>query len=152
MAALQALRGIGKLSAVTNVSEVGQLSRFSTARQAMAYSGLVASEYSSGERTRRGGITKTGNGHLRRVLVEAAWSARFGPTLTPAFRLRQEGLSGEVIQIASTARHRLHSRYLRLLARGKTKQQVVTAVARELVGFVWAIGRKVEARHTAVAA
>jgi transposase len=152
VAALQALRGIAKLSAVTIVSEVGQLSRFPTARQAMSYSGLVASEHSSGERVRRGGITKTGNGHLRRVLVEAAWSARFQPTLTRALRLRQEGLSAEVLEIARNARHRLHSRYLRLLGRGKTKQQVVTAVARELVGFVWAIGRTVEARHTGNAA
>lgn len=145
--ALQALRGIGKLTAVTIVSEVGRLSRFPTARQAMSYSGLVASEHSSGERVRRGGITKTGNGHLRRVLVEAAWSARFQPTLTRALRLRQQGLSAEVLEIARSARHRLHSRYLRLLGRGKTKQQVVTAVARELVGFVWAIGRAVETRH-----
>lgn len=149
VAALQALRGIAKLSAVTIVSEVGQLSRFPTARQAMAYSGLVASEQSSGERTRRGGITKTGNGHLRRVLVEAAWSARFQPTLTRTLRLRQEGLDGEVLEIARTARHRLHSRYLRLLGRGKTKQQVITAVARELIGFAWAIGKTVEARHAA---
>ena len=148
VAALQALRGIAKLSAVTIVSEVGQLSRFPTARQAMAYSGLVASEHSSGERTRRGGITKTGNGHLRRVLVEAAWSARFQPTLTRTLRLRQEGLDAEVLEIARTARHRLHSRYLRLLGRGKTKQQVITAVARELIGFAWAIGKTVEARHT----
>lgn len=149
VAALQALRGIAKLSAVTIVSEVGQLSRFPTARQAMAYSGLVASEHSSGERTRRGGITKTGNGHLRRVLVEAAWSARFQPTLTRTLRLRQEGLDADVLEIARTARHRLHSRYVRLLGRGKTKQQVITAVARELIGFAWAIGKTVEARHAA---
>jgi transposase len=149
VAALQALRGVAELSAVTIVSEVGQLSRFPTARQAMAYSGLVASEHSSGERTRRGGITKTGNGHLRRVLVEAAWSARFQPTLTRTLRLRQEGLDAEVLEIARTARHRLHSRYLRLLGRGKTKQQVITAVARELIGFAWPIGRTVEARHAA---
>lgn len=151
VAALQALRGIAKLSAVTIVAEVGQLSRFPTARQVMAYSGLVASEHSSGERVSRGGITKTGNTHLRRILVEAAWSARFQPTLTPKLRTRQEGLSGDVIEIAGTARHRLHSRYLKLLGRGKTKQQVVTAVARELVGFVWAIGKTVEARHMATA-
>ncbi len=147
VAALQALRGIAKLTAVTIVSEVGQLSRFPTARQAMGYSGLVASEHSSGERTRRGGITKTGNSHLRRVLVEAAWAARFGPTLTRSLRIRQEGQSAEVVEIAQKARHRLHARYLRLLGRGKTKQQVVTAVARELMGFVWAIGKTVETRH-----
>jgi len=152
VAALQALRGIARLTAVTIVAEVGQLSRFPTARQAMAYSGLVASERSSGERTRRGGITKTGNAHLRRVLVEAAWSARFQPTLTRTLRLRQEGLDAEVLEIARTARHRLHSRYLKLLGRGKTKQQVVTAVARELVGFAWAIGSTVEARHAAAVA
>jgi transposase len=152
VAALQALRGIGKLTAVTIVSEVGQLSRFPTARQAMGYSGLVASEHSSGERTRRGGITKTGNSHLRRVLVEAAWAARFQPTLTRSLRIRQEGLSAEVLETARTARYRLHARYLRLLGRGKTKHQVVTAVARELMGFVWAIGKTVETRHHPTAA
>ena len=152
IAALQALRGIAKMSAVTIVSEVGQLSRFPTARQAMAYSGLVPSEHSSGERVRRGGITKTGNTHLRRVLVEAAWSSRFQPTLTPRLRSRQEGLSAEVIEIAGIARHRLHSRYVRLLGRGKTKQQVITAVARELIGFVWAIGKAVESDCQAPAA
>ncbi len=147
VAALQALRGIAKLTAVTSVSAVGQLSRFPTARQAMGYSGLASSEHSSGERTRRGRITKTGNANLRRVLVEAAWAARFAPTLTRSLRIRQEGLSAEVVEIACTARHRLHARYLRLLGRGKTKQQVVTAVARELMGFVWAIGKTVETRH-----
>jgi transposase len=152
IAALQALRGIAKISAVTIVSEVGQLSRFSTARQAMGYSGLVPSEHSSGERVRRGGITKTGNTHLRRVLVEAAWSARFQPNLTPRLRARQEGLSADVIEIASTARHRLHSRYVKLLGRGKTKQQVITAVARDLIGFVWAIGTAVESREQEVTA
>lgn len=149
VAALQALRGVKKLTAVTIVSEVGQLSRFTGARQIMAYSGIVASEHSSGQRKRQGGITKTGNAHLRRVLVEAAWSARYQPTLTRAVRIRQQGLSAEVIEIATKARHRLHGRYVRLLARGKTKHQVVTAVARELVGFVWAIGVEVERRAQA---
>lgn len=144
VAALQALRGVAKLTAVTIVAEVGQLSRFATPRQLMGYSGAVASEHSSGERTRRGGITKTGNAHLRRVLVEAAWSQRFLPVLTRRLKERQEGLTAEVQEIATKARHRLHARYRRLLARGKTKQQVVTAVARELVGFVWAIGVAVE--------
>ncbi len=144
VAALQALRGVAKLTAVSIVSEVGQLSRFATPRQLMAYCGAVPSEHSSGERTRRGGITKTGNSHLRRVLVEAAWSQRQRPLLSPTIRLRQEGLSAEVVEIATKARHRLHRRYGRLLARGKTKQQVVTAVARELAGFVWAIGVAVE--------
>jgi transposase len=149
VAALQALRGIAKMTAVTIVSEVGQLSRFAKARQLMGYSGAVASEHSSGERTRRGGITKTGNAHLRRVLVEAAWCQRFAPTLTRRLRERQEGLSAEVVEIATKARHRLHSRYRRLMARGKVKQQVVTAIARELLGFVWAIGVEVERKTAA---
>jgi transposase len=149
--ALQALRGVAKMTAVTVVSEVGQLSRFGKARQLMGYSGAVASEHSSGERTRRGGITKTGNAHLRRVLVEAAWCQRFTPTLTPKLRARQQGLSAEVVEIATKARHRLHARYRRLVARGKTKQQVVTAIARELLGFVWAIGVAVERKTAAPA-
>ena len=94
VSALQALRGVAKMTAVTIVAEVGQLSRFPTARQLMGYSGAVASEHSSGERTSRGGITKTGNAHLRRVLVEAAWCQRYKPTLTRTLRVRQEGLSG----------------------------------------------------------
>jgi transposase len=149
VAALQALRGVAKMTAVTIVSEVGQLSRFAKARQLMGYSGAVASEHSSGERTHRGGITKTGNAHLRRVLVEAAWCQRFAPTLTRKLRERQEGLGAEVVEIAAKARHRLHDRYRRLLARGKNKQQVVTAIARELLGFVWAIGVEVERKTTA---
>lgn len=147
--ALQALRGIAKVSAVTIVAEVGQLSRFPTARQLMGYSGAVASEYSSGEKTRRGGITKTGNAHLRRIVVEAAWSQRFKPILSRALKIRQEGLDPEVQEIAAKARHRLHNRYTQLLARGKCKQQVVTAVAREMMGFIWAIGVAVERKNAA---
>jgi len=150
VSALQALRGVAKMSAITIVAEVGQLSRFAKARQLMGYSGAVASEDSSGNHTRRGGITKTGNAHLRRVLVEAAWCQRYTPTLTRALRARQEGLPAAVVEIAAKARHRLSARYRRLLARGKPKQQVVTAIARELLGFVWAIG--VEVERTAEAA
>jgi transposase len=149
VSALQALRGVAKMTAITIVAEVGQLSRFPKARQLMGYSGAVASEHSSGERTSRGGITKTGNAHLRRVLVEAAWSQRFAPSLTRRLRERQEGLSAEVVEIAAKARHRLSARYRRLLARGKSKQQVVTAIARELLGFVWAIGVEVERKAAA---
>jgi len=147
--ALQALRGIAKVSAVTIVAEVGQLSRFATARQFMGYSGTIPSEHSSGESVRRGGITKTGNAHLRRVVVEAAWSQRHGPILSRHRKLRMQGLSAEVQEIATKAMHRLHSRYLRLEAREKPKQKVVTAVARELLGFIWAIGISVEQRHAA---
>jgi transposase len=140
--ALQALRGIKKLTATTIVVEVGRLSRFAHPRQLMGYSGLVPSEHSSGgpDHTRRGGITKTGNAHLRRVLVEAAWTYQHRPALYPALRRRQQGLSDEVREIAWKAQHRLHSRYARLSARGKVRPQVITAVARELLGFIWSIG------------
>ncbi len=147
--ALQALRGVAKVTAVTIVAEVGQLSRFPTARQLMGYSGAVSSEYSSGTKTRRGGITKSGNAHLRRVVVEAAWSQRFSPVLSRALKLRQEHLPAEVQGIAATARQRLHKRYMHLTSKGKHKNQVITAVARELLGFVWAIGTMVERRYTA---
>jgi transposase len=152
VAGLQALRGVAKVTAVTIATELGQISRFDKPRQLMGYSGLVASEHSSGSRIRRHGITKTGNAHLRRVLVEAAWSYRYRPCRSYALRKRQEGLSEEVKETAWKAQHRLHNRYVRLLARGKSKQQVVTAVARELLGFIWSIGVTVEQRITAVPA
>lgn len=147
--ALQALRGVARLSAATIVSEVGALSRFPKARQLMGYSGAVAREHSSGERTRRGGITKTGNAHLRRVVVEAAWAYRHRPAVGPALRKRQGSVSAEVKEIAWKAQHRLHARYRALLARGKCKQQVVTAIGRELLGFIWAIGAQVASNRAA---
>jgi transposase len=149
IAALQALRGIAAMSAVTIVAELGEISRFATARQLMGYSGAVPSEHSSGEKTRRGHITKTGNSHLRRIIVEAAWSQRLRPILSRKVKLRQEGLDPEIIEIASKAMHRLHKRYMQLLGKGKTVQQVVTAVAREMLGFIWAIGVSVEQRGSA---
>ena len=142
--ALQALRGIALVSAVTIVAEVGELSRFARAPQLMGYSGLGAREDSSGPRTRRGGITKTGNAPLRRIVVEAAWAYRHRPSVGGALRTRQATLSEEVKAIAWKAQHRLHGRYRKLLGRGKCPQQVVTAVGRELLGFVWAIGVTVE--------
>jgi transposase len=145
--ALQALRGIAKLAAVTIVAEVGRLSRFAGPRQLMGYSGAVASEHSSGPRVRRGAITKTGNAHLRRIVVEAAWSYRHRPAIGPTLRQRQAGQSAAVTAIAWKAQERLHGRYRRLLARGKVKQQVVTAIARELLGFIWAIGVAVEGQQ-----
>lgn len=147
--ALQALRGIAKVSAVTIVAEVGRLSRFETPRQLMGYSGAVSSEYSSGGRTSRGSITKTGNAHLRRIVVEAAWSQRYQPILSRALKLRQENLDPEIQEIATKARHRLHARYTRLLAKGKSPQQTVTAVGREMLGFIWAIGVAVERKYAA---
>jgi transposase len=144
--ALQALRGIALVSAVTIASEIGELSRFAKPRQLMGYSGAVASEDSSGERTRRGGITKAGNAHLRRVVVEAAWAYRHRPAVGPTLRKRQATVGAEVKEIAWKAQHRLHARYRALTARGKCRQQVVTAIGRELLGFIWAIGVHTESR------
>lgn len=141
---LQALRGIARISAATVVAEVGVFSRFHRPKQLMGYTGAVSREHSSGDRVRRGAITKTGNAHLRRILVEAAWSYRHRPKVGAELRRRQGNASEEVKEIAWKAQHRLHYRYARLLARGKVKQQIVTAVARELSGFVWAIGIEVE--------
>ena len=117
--ALQALRGIALVSAVTIVAEVGELSRFAKPRQLMGYSGAVASEDSSGERTRRGGITKTGNAHLRRVVIEAAWAYRHRPAVGAALRKRQATVSAEVKAIAWKAQHRLHARYRALDGAGQ---------------------------------
>ena len=144
--ALQALRGIALISAVTIVAEVGELSRFATPRQLMGYSGTVAREDSTGERIRRGGITKTGNAHLRRIIGEAAWAYRHRPAVGPGLRKRQAPLDAAVTAIAWKAQHRLHTRYRALTARGKTPQLAITAVSRELLGFIWAIGAAVETR------
>ena len=150
--ALQSLRGIAKISAVTLVAELGQLSRFSHPRELMGYAGIVSREHSSGERIRRGAISKTGNAHVRRIAVEAAWSYRHRPAVGAALAVRQKHTSDNVNAQAWKAQHRLHARYIRLLARGKTKQQTVTAVGRELLGFIWAIGVQVEQRETATLA
>jgi len=150
--ALQALRGVAKITAVSIVAEVGSLSRFDKPRQLMGYSGLVSSEFSSGNRIRRGGITKTGNAHLRRVLVEAAWAYQHRPWVGGALLKRQQGLDPAIKEIAWKAQWRLHTRYKKLSARGKNKNQIVTAVGRELLGFIWAIAVHTEARGTARAA
>jgi transposase len=142
--ALEALRGIALVSAVTIVAEVGELSRFTRASQLMGYHGMGAREDSSGTRTRRGGITKTGNAHLRRIAIEAAWAYRHRPAVGGALRKRQATLSEEVKAIGWKAQLRLHARYRKLLGRGKCQQHVVTAVGRELLGFIWAIGVTVE--------
>ncbi len=144
IAALQALRGIARVSAVTIVAEVGELSRFAKPRQLMGYSGAVAREDSSGPRIRRGAITKTGNAHLRRIIVEAAWAYRHRPAVGATLRKRHATLDAEVIAMAWKAQHRLHRRYRSLTARGKSKQSAVTAVGRELLGFIWAIGMAVD--------
>jgi transposase len=150
--ALQCLRGVAVVTAVTRVAELGDLRRFATARQLMGYLGLGAREASSGGRVRRGGITKTGNSHGRRVLVEAAWHYRRAPQVGPALRKRRAGQPGAVIAIADHAQERLHRRYRKLVGRGKLPQQAVVAVARELAGFVWAMARQVPARFAPVLA
>jgi transposase len=147
--ALQSLRGVSKLTATTIVAEVGELSRFDRAAQLMGYSGAVPSEHSSGGKTCRGGITKTGNSHLRRVLIEAAWTYRHRPRIYGALRARQEGIEQPVKEIAWKAQHRLHQRYRRLAERGMPHQKVVTAVGRELLGFIWAVGVHIERQHRA---
>ena len=146
IAALQALRGVAKLTAVSVVAELGRLSRFSHPSELMGYSGAVPSEYSTGGpgKAKRGGITKAGNSHLRKLVVEAAWSYRYRPAVQGRMKKRQEGLSPEVRAVAWKAQKRLHGRYMRLNARGKEKQKVVVAVGRELLGFIWDIGVRVE--------
>jgi transposase len=138
LGALQTLRGVGPLTAAVLVAELGDLSRFGSPRQLMGYAGLGPSEHSSGERRQRGPITKAGSSYLRFVLVEAAWHYRHRPAVYGALRQRQKGQPEELKAIAWKAQIRLHRRYCRLLARGKTKQRVVVAVARELIGFIWA--------------
>jgi transposase len=146
--ALQALRGVAQMTAATIVCELGSLSRFPRPRQLMGYSGLVSREHSTGNRIRRGAITKTGNAHLRRVLVEAAWAYQHRPNVTGFLLRRQKSLalSDEVKQIAWKAQYRLHKRYRAFTLRGKNKNQIVTALGRELLGFVWAIAVHTEAQ------
>ncbi|HVZ32141.1 MAG TPA: IS110 family transposase, partial [Polyangiaceae bacterium] len=140
--ALQALRGIDLLHATLLMSEVGDFARFPSAPAFMAYVGLVPSENSSGQTRRRGAITRTGNSFVRTAFVEAAWAYRHRPGNTPRITSRQKGLSDQVRLLAWKAQLRLCGRFRSLCGRGKNKQQVVTAIARELAGFVWAIARE----------
>jgi transposase len=144
--ALQALRGVAQTTAASIVAEVGSLSRFPTAPDLMGYSGLVSSEHTTGNRVRRGGITKTGNSHLRRVVVEAAWAYQHRPNVIGYLLRRQKDLAitDEVKDIAWKAQQRLHKRYKAMAARGKNKNQIVAALGRELLGFIWAIGVRTE--------
>jgi transposase len=142
---LQALRGVAHISAVTIAAELGNISsRFQRARNLMGYSGAFPGEDSSGNRIRRGGITKAGNAHLRRIVVESAWCYRHLPRVGARLRKRQEGIPAEIIEIAWKAQNRLHKRYMKLSMAGKDQRKIMTAVARELLGFIWAIGVKVE--------
>ncbi len=138
---LMALRGISRIAATTTIAEIGDLHRFRTAPQLMAYLGLVPSEHSSGPTHSRGGITKTGNGHVRHVLVEAAWTYRHPARKTTYLQRRAQRTAENVQEIAWKAQVRLCARYQLLEGKGKLKVKVCTAIARELVGFIWAIGQ-----------
>lgn len=140
--ALQALRGVEFVTAVTVAAEIGDFRRFRTAGDFMGYVGLVPTEQTSGATRRRGPITKTGNAHVRRLLVESAWHYRRQPRMSKALRERSVGIAPGVCAIAWKAQSRLHNRLRKLLSRGKPPAKAVTAVARELAGFVWAIGRE----------
>lgn len=142
--ALQTLRGVAEVTAVTLVAEIGQFSRFSNPRQLMSYAGLVPKEYSSGSSRWQGSITKTGNSQIRRSIVEVCWSYRHRPSLKGELLKRQEGQDPEAKRIAWKAQHRLHMKYHRISAKGKGGKVAVVAVARELLGFIWAIGCAIE--------
>ena len=137
--ALQALRGIDTVSAIGLVAEIGDIGRFAHPRQLMGYLGLVPSEHSSGERVARGSITKTGNAHARRLLIEAAWNYRFRPRIGYRAQRRAEDLPQAIRDVAWKAQLRLTGRFAKLRARGVQINKVCVAVARELAGFVWAI-------------
>jgi transposase len=141
VAALQSMRGVALIVAVTVVAEVGDFRRFANARQLMAYLGLVPSEHSSGSSVRRGGITKAGNALARRVLIEGAWTYRMSARVSRKLYDRLEPLPAAVRDIAWKAQLRLCARYRRLAATGRPKVVVTTAIAREMVGFIWAIAR-----------
>jgi transposase len=140
---LRCFRGIETVTAVAVVAELHDFWRFPSARALMAYLGMVTSEHTSGEHARRGAITKAGNSHVRRLLVESAWHYRHRPHVGPILRRRRTGQPEAIIAIAERAQNRLHHRFKSLLARGKVPQKAVVAVARELAGFIWA------ALHTA---
>lgn len=144
---LQALRGVAKLTATTLAVEVGNFSRFEHPKKLMGYSGMTPSEYSTGKSQRKGAITKTGNAHLRRVLVEAAWSYRHRPGKSHAMRVRQRALPQHLNEIGWKAQHRLHRRYAAMQAKGKPQNKITTAIGRELLGFIWAIATRVESDH-----
>lgn len=142
--ALQALRGVAAITSIGLAAEIGDFNRFEHPRKLMGYLGLVPSEHSSGERTSRGSITKTGNGHARRLLIEAAWNYRFKPRVGKEINTRQEDLSEAVRTMAWKGQLRLAERYAALQRRGVQANKVCVAVARELAGFVWAIAMQAQ--------
>src|SRR5215813_5904147 len=145
--AIQALRGVQFIAAVTLIAELGDLTRFANPRQLTSYLGLIPSEHTSGKRRRQGSITKTGNSHARRVLVEGAWAYRYPAKVSRHLQLRLEKVPQAIQDISWKAQVRLCKRYRRLVARGKNVNQVVVAIAREMAAFVWAIAREVQVAH-----
>jgi transposase len=141
--ALMSLRSVEFLTAMTVVAEIGDLRRFSHPRQLMSYLGLIPSEFSSGTSSRRGRLTKTGNAHVRRLLIEAAWNYRHPARISREIDQRQKGLDSEIVALAWKAQLRLCHRYRKLRYRGLHPNKTCAAVARELVGFIWDIGRRV---------
>ena len=142
--ALQAMRGVQMVAAMTLAAELQDFLRFDNPRQLMAYVGLVPGEHSSGPKRRQGSITKAGNSAARRMLVEVAWHYQHSPRVSPIIAARQDQLPKEVTDIAWKAQLRLNAKFKRLVARRVLKNKAVVAVARELTGFVWAIGREVQ--------
>ncbi|MFN0244653.1 MAG: transposase [Planctomycetota bacterium] len=140
---LQALRGVSTIVAATLVCELGDLRRFKSASPLMSYVGMAPREHSSGPRVWRGSITKAGNPHVRRVLVEACWSGRLRPARPVRLQRRQAGLDEAVIDIAWKTQKRLYDRYRRMRARGKEQNVTIIALAREMLGFIWSIGQRV---------
>lgn len=143
---LMALRGVDFITALSVVAELGDLTRFESPRQLMAYVGLTPSEHSSGDRRRQGAITKTGNTQARRLLVESAWSYRFPARKTAHLQKRAREASPAVQAIAWKAQKRLCQRYQDLITKGKLTPQACVAVARELVGFIWAVAREIQGK------
>jgi transposase len=141
--ALMALRGIDMIAATAFLAEIGDLSRFRTPRELMAFLGLVPSEHSTGDKVKRGGITKTGNRRARCILAECSWAYRHPPRVGKDKQARVEAAPRVVREIAWKAQHRLYNRYRALTRRGKLKTVVITAIARELAGFIWAINREI---------
>jgi transposase len=141
--AVQALRGVQFLGAITLIAELGDLSRFENPRQLRSYLGLSPSEPTTGERRRQGGITKTGNTHARRALLEGAWASRYPAKISRHLQLRLEKVPQPIQDISWKAQVRLCKRYRQLSARGKNPNQVVVAIARELSAFMWAIAQEV---------
>jgi transposase len=148
VARLRCLRGVDTLTALALVVEIGDFGRFQTAERFMAFVGLVPSEHSSGERRSQGSITKVGNSHVRRLLVESAWHGRRRPTVGYELARRQRGQDAIVVERAWRCQQRLHQRWLRMAGRGKPHQKIVVACARELAGFVWAIATEQPLRTT----